>query len=392
MPDAMVVPVLRQLIVDRYAVSTGAAHAFMCINLIGALTVVGMVNRLRRRRRPGTIIAIAALFNGLLLATMALPIGFFPTLAVRFVEGAADLTVYAILFDLIARTGSANTKGRRMGAAATSLMLGIAVGLGLGGLAGRIHPEFSLWLGAIACLIVAPTALLLLTGSVIKPDKNIAAPTTPPAASTAPIWPALVMMFSDRAVVGVLVSTVPLYLASIARFSSTAIGVLIGISMLMTALGAWPTGRLAERIGVLRLRLFAGLIFAFCFPAIIVMALQSLIMVGMVLIGFGLAGAALFASSLLVVCNSGRGPAGMAAYHAAGNFGFLMGPAFAGTVLKLFGGFEPGIGVYVFILSACATMHLIATAVTFIGMSSVWRTSSLAPDTSQDLSPELARP
>ena len=37
LPDAMVAPVLRQLLVDRYGVSDGAAHMFMSVNLLGAL-------------------------------------------------------------------------------------------------------------------------------------------------------------------------------------------------------------------------------------------------------------------------------------------------------------------------------------------------------------------
>jgi hypothetical protein len=42
-PDAMVVPVLHDLTVERFGVSEGAAHAFMAVNFIGALLVVGLL-------------------------------------------------------------------------------------------------------------------------------------------------------------------------------------------------------------------------------------------------------------------------------------------------------------------------------------------------------------
>lgn len=386
LPDAMVVPVLHQLMVERYEVSTAAAHAFMCVNLLGALTIVGFINRVLRRGRTERTIAIAAGLNALLLALMALPIGFFATLAVRYLEGMVDMIVYALLFSLIANAGTSRTKGRRMGAAATALMLGIAIGIGLGGFAGTINPTLSLWFGAVACVIVIPLALVFLRGSS---DTTINAESASPSEKTSPrgpLWPALIMMFSDRAVAGVLVSTVPLYFATMARFDSATTGGLIGISMLMTALGAWPAGRLADRIGYMRVRLFAGLMYAIGFASMATFSLISPVATTIIMIAFGLAGAALFASSLLVVCQSGRGPAGMAAYHTAGNLGFLVGPLVAGVTLKLFEGGGPGIGVYVAILGGFALMHALGTAFTFVGVVLYERRQAITPTDPQALS------
>ena len=45
LPDAMVVPVLHQLMVERYGVSAAAAHAFMCVNLLGALVKKARANQ-----------------------------------------------------------------------------------------------------------------------------------------------------------------------------------------------------------------------------------------------------------------------------------------------------------------------------------------------------------
>lgn len=376
LPDAMVVPMLRQLMVDRYGVSIGAAHAFMAVNLVGALVVVGVVGRLRHRLGLATAVTAAAGLNAALLATMALPIGFRATLAVRCVEGAADLMVYALLFGAIARSGSPLTRGRRMGAAATAMMLGIAAGIGGGGIAGRYGAPAVLWLGALACLVVAAFACVAL-----RPEAGRVASDpgpSPPAPESGRLWPALVMMFSDRAVAGLLASTLPLYLTSVVRLSPSTTGGLIGIAMLMTALGAWPAGRLADRFGYRRLRVAAGIAYAGGFILVLPAVSAGPIVAAADMVVVGLGGAALFASSLLVVCRSGRGPAAMAAYHAAGNLGFLVGPLVAGGVLTLYGGAEPPHAAYVLVISGFALFHALTTTVTIVAVRR--RSRPLAPD------------
>ena len=44
-PDAMVMPVLHDLSVDRFGVSEGAAHGFMAVNIIGALAFSSYAHR-----------------------------------------------------------------------------------------------------------------------------------------------------------------------------------------------------------------------------------------------------------------------------------------------------------------------------------------------------------
>ncbi len=365
LPDAMVVPVLRQLLVERYGVSVGAAHAFMSVNLIGALAGIGLVVFIRRRCNLVNSITIAALANASLLAMMAVPIGFVPTLVLRCIEGAADLTVYAVLFAFIAQAGSPSTRGRRMGAAATAMMLGIASGLGVGGIVGGQTAVLCLWAGALACVIVAAAAgLTLRPNRAQRTGLSSRYTTAEGGVDSRPIWRPLAMMFSDRFVAALLATTVPLYLASVTDFSPAAIGGLVGLAMLMTALGTWPAGRLADRVGSLRLRLIAGCVFApgVALIPLVVSGNLAITIIDFVLIG--LAGAALFASSLVAVCDSGRGAVGMGAYHAAGNAGFLVGPLAAGAALSLLGGSEPGASVYLLVFGAFALIHGAVTVTT----------------------------
>ncbi len=389
LPDAMVVPVLRQLFVERYGVSVGAAHAFMSVNLIGALAAIGLAGFIRRRCNLVNSITIAALANASLLAMMAVPIGFVPTLVLRCIEGAADLTVYAVLFAFIAQTGSPSTRGRRMGGAATAMMLGIACGAGLGGIIGGQTAVLCLWAGALACVIVAAAA-----GLTLRPHRAQGAglssrySTADRGVDSRPIWRPLAMMFSDRFVSALVATTVPLYLASVTDFSPAAIGGLVGLAMLMTALGTWPAGRLADRVGSLRLRLIAGCVFA---PGVALIPLAVSGNLAITIIDFvliGLAGAALFASSLVAICDSGRGAVGMGAYHAAGNAGFLVGPLAAGATLSLLGGSEPGASVYLFVFGAFALIHGAVTVTTVFVAS--YRSEVQVEGQSAATAPDLA--
>ncbi len=389
LPDALVVPVLRQLLVERYDVSVGAAHAFMSVNLVGALAGIGLAGFIRRRCDLVNTITIAALANAALLAMIAVPIGFVPTLVLRCVEGAADLTVYAVLFAFIAQAGSPATRGRRMGGAATAMMLGIASGLGLGGIIGGQTAALCLWVGALACVIVAAAA-----GLTLRPNRAQAARCSSRSSTgerevdSRPIWRPLAMMFSDRFVAALLVTTVPLYLASVTDFSPAAIGGLVGLAMLMTALGTWPAGRLADRVGSLRLRLIAGCIYA---PGVALIPLAVSGNLAITIIDFvliGLAGAAHFASSLVAVCDSERGAVGMGAYHAAGNAGFLVGPLAAGAALSLLGGSEPVASVYLFVFGGFALIHGTFTVTTVFVAG--YRSASQVERQSAAPAPDLA--
>ncbi len=368
LPDAMVAPVLRQLLVDRYGVSDGAAHMFMSVNLLGALVGAGFAGMARRRLGLRWAIILAAGVNAILLAVMALPIGFVATLSLRMVEGAADLIVYAVLFAAVARIGAATTRGRRMGAAATAMLIGIAAGLGVGGVIGTVNPVLCLWAGAAACGIVATSA-----GVVCRPRSTLAQPSQPATSSTGetsaanqPLWPALAMMFSDRAVGSILVTSVPLFLTSAVGLNSAQAGMLLGLAMLMTAMSAWPFGRLAERWGYTRLRVAGGVLYAgglALIPAV-VNTHVVLVMIDFALLGLG--GGALFAASLMAVCASKRGALGMGAYHAAGNVGFMLGPLAAAIILTSLGGEHPDTRVYALVIAGFALLHAVVTTATTI--------------------------
>ena len=83
LPDALVVPVLKDLFADRYGVSTSQAQLFLAVNLLGALLAIPLVKYMRQRMSGWAVVSSTALMDGILLAIMWLPIVFNGTLALR---------------------------------------------------------------------------------------------------------------------------------------------------------------------------------------------------------------------------------------------------------------------------------------------------------------------
>lgn len=371
LPDAMVVPLLNELFVQRYGVSAAAAHWFMSINLVGAVAALPLLARLRRRWQPGTMLAIFAIVNAALLLTMWLPIGFGATIGLRFMEGAADLLVFAVLFDLFAKAGVGPTRGRRMGLAGTILMFGLFTGAVLGGRLGGGDPTDAFVVGAMACLLVALAAVV--GGSQLRRLIQSCPAVTDTGAAIMTrrvLWPSLAMVGSDRAVAGLMTATLPFFFASVAELDPAARGWLIGLPLLLMAVGAWPAGWLGDRIGHTRLRLIAACLYAGSIALLPIVSPASFPgALGLMLI-VGLSGAALLPNSLAIACESGRGSIAMGAHRSAGDAGYLLGIALAGTLLASLGGETPGAASYVIIITLFAGLHLFITAVT---TTALWR-------------------
>lgn len=369
MPDAAVIPVLRELLIGREGVSVGVAHAFMTINLLGALVAVRFMPRIIKSIGAPRLIVFAALADALFLGLISAPIGLPAMLALRCVEGAADLFVYAVLFHAMGNAGPASSRGRRMGFAGTCLMLGVASGLGLGGFVGSRDPRAALWLGAAACLVVALIgtrmhATINATESSAEFEAQNASRQTKPK----PLWPALVMMFSDRALSGVLVVTVPLYLTSLPGIGARQAGAYLGSCMLAMALGSWPAGWLIDRVGVLGLRLTATIAFGASFAGLTAAATSGPMVLGPLLIVAGLAGAALLITSLHLVMQSNTGAAGMGAYQAAGNFGAFIGPVSVGASLMMLAPGEPSAAAYAVTFAAISIAYITIASAAALGV------------------------
>ena len=386
MPDTMAAPVLKELFVDRYGVSARQAQVFMAFNLVGALLAIPVLVWARRRMGAVAILVAASLLDAALLVVLAAPIGFVPSLVVRGVEGVTDVVVFAALFDLVRRQSGAHA-ARGLGYASTPLLLGLGGGAVVGGIAAAqrsgADPASS---GDVAMAVFGVSALagvLVAFGAVVarrvltdvaarEPESSPAAPSGEAHASAVPhgtlddrprpfAW-SCAMALVDRATGGLITGTLPIVLAGFLGYTSGQRGWLIGLPLLLMAVGTGPAGALCDRVGSLRVRLAAGLAYAAAFAAI-PFAAGSQAALGVAMVAVGLSAAALFASSLALAAESGGSTVALGSFRAAGDLGFFAGTTLSIVLVTALGGAsEPTYRDYASVIVLFACLHAAVTA------------------------------
>lgn len=321
----MLVPVLRDLFVDRYAVSAEGAQAFLAVNLLGAGLAVPLVRWLRRRWPAWSVAAAGALADAALLGLMWLPIGFGPTLVARVLEGVADVATFAALFQILGQVGG-RPEAWRMGVGASMLIGGLGGGAVLGGVAVKasaMGPTVAFVIGAISCIV---TALAAWIGSGAL-DRTAPVAEQPEWQASAPhgaLWPVLLMAASDRATGAALTAVFGSFLTRNLGYDPAQRGMLVGLPLILMALGAAPAGWLADRWGTVRVRTIAAVIYAVCFAQVARLGFSTAALSGVLLL-LGVAAAPLLPASLSLAVKAGRGTAGLAAFRAAGDAGYFIG-------------------------------------------------------------------
>jgi MFS family permease len=334
-PVTLPVPGLHELVVLRYGVSEGAAHAFMTVNMLAGIVAVPIAMR-RLRRQPDVRRWLVALFalDALAFLAMGFAGSYEALLAFRLLDGAVHLPVVTLLM-VTANRLAGDRRGASLGVLASALMLGVTVGSPLGG-----------WLVSRGGLSVYVTgAALLLAGAVLS---GLLPASTAPVAGPgrrydwdrrAPeTWVPLGYAFMDRFSIGIFVSTFTLFLAREHGLSPGARGLLVALFMVPFALLCYPTGRLAERRGWLVPMVGGNVAFGLVY-ATYGLVPGPLLPVAMVL--SGIASAFLFTPSLLLVSDlvkRGHGEGLFGAFQVAGSLGFLFGPVAGGLLVTLTAG------------------------------------------------------
>ncbi len=372
MPDTMAAPVVKELFIDRYGATPSAAQMFNGVNLLGALVAIPLLWFARKQERSVQLVVFGSLADALLLAAMACPLGLGWTLTIRALEGVTDVIVFAALFELV-RQSARGRVATGLGIASTPLLLGLGLGAMLGGFVvrqsdGRLT---SVWLfGASAVLSVLVAILVPRVGRGIgvavpresDPPLDLAVRT---ATSTRadPLWPSLAMTFSDRASGGLITGTLPIALAQVLNYSPMERGILVGLPLLLMALGTGPAGWLCDRVGSLKVRIAAATAYASAFALLAVVGNQPLPL-GCVLIVVGLSASALYSSSITLVTRCGSTTMSLGAFRGAGDLGFLSGTLLSLFLLSTMGGADPSYGDYASVLLVFAGFHLLTTGIT----------------------------
>ena len=387
LPDAMVVPILEEILVERYDVGPGIAHAFLAVNLIGGLCAIPILGWTATRGRPIMAVGVAAAVDAALLTAMWLPIGFGPTIVLRAMEGVADVIVFAVIFDLVGRAGGRRATGLRYGLAAALLSVALGGGAILGGQVASWEKttsgiEASVFLiGGGACLLAA--ILAVLWREPLRRLKGIRMVEEKPSAMTrpvhrAPLWPLLLIAASDRAAGGLLTGTLGIFLASAIGLEPAIRGGLVGSVLLLMGLGALPAGFVGDLFGALRVRLIGSIVFGLGLVILPQVAEVLPLLVGVMCV-MGIGGAVLLPTSLSLLDRLHGGLVGMGGFRAAGDIGFLVGVTVAGILVATLvrpDTAETATSAYGLIFAGFGAIHLAVTAIAVptLAMSSMHST------------------
>ena len=347
LPDALVVPVLKDLFADRYGVSTAQAQLFLAVNLLGALLAIPLVKYMRQRMSGWAVVSSTAIVDGILLAIMWLPIGFAGTLALRTIEGAVDVATFAALFQMLGRSDQQH-RAWKLGLGATVLVAGLGIGAVLGGFLTKLagSAAVTLIVGSVSCVSTGILAIVfrstlermvqlaksstidvVMDGQELQVNSAIQ-PAIHPAMQSAiqpgKIWPILFMAATDRATGAILTAVFASFLLSGLGYTPEQRGMLVGLPLLLMAIGAAPAGWFADRFGALRTRTLAAIVYAIALGIVPFLGANTL-MLALALLILGVAAAPLLPASLALVLVTNRGMSGLAAFRAAGDIGYFTG-------------------------------------------------------------------
>ncbi len=257
-PDAMVVPVLHDLTVERFGVSEGAAHAFMAVNFVGALLVVGLLALLNRRIPTSGLLLIASAASCGLMAAMASVDSWWLLLGMRCLEGGADLIMLSIPFRMIASCGSTKHYGMRMGVSFSVLFLSLALGVGIGSVIGRDDATNVLWAASLT------SGILLLIVAILRASVDNTSKSPRPKYGSCPLipseWIGAGFLALDRCLSALVSVTLPILITSGFNVSLRTLGIAMAGMFMVLALFSAPAGVIADRIGGLRVRLIASIL------------------------------------------------------------------------------------------------------------------------------------
>lgn len=330
----VIIPTAPALVGDSSAVGLfNAAH------VVGGVLGAALGARALRRTGSARSLAIAALTTSvILILAIALASSLELRIGLRLADGGCHLLAITALI-ATATSGDATSRARRAVAMGVAIVLGIAAGLGLGGVIGHLrakdasallgHPEAAV----IVAAVLSAAALVIVLARVADEPSPIAA--TKRSTARGPIAPA-VLAFGERFIFGTLAVATP-FLAPAAR-----VGMVLGIFMVASVIALPVARRYALTWGPRRLAVRSAAVFVLgLLPCAFIDVFASIgIALAWAIVCGGAAGA-LYAAALVFAARSSvveERVRDMAALHAAGDAGHAVGALCAGVLHPLLPG------------------------------------------------------
>ena len=337
LPATLLAPAIRPLFAQFHGGAEGPMHAFMSLNMLGAIVTTPLVARLVSSGAAGGSarwLMILAGLDALLLVAVSLPLATGLVLLLRTLEGAAHLGAATLLLARAAAYKPLVGAGRAMGMAGGAVMLAIAFGSGLGGILVGESPRLPFLVGASLSAMVALVAPFLYSSTL--PIERADAATPRPLSWRDPnVFGPLSAAFVERFTVGLIIVTFALFASRTHGLSDRSVGLLYSMLMLPFALLMYPASRMGDRMPRAALLGLGTLLYGFAIASLAVVP-KGLLPLSMITAGIAssfMYGTVLCYAATLVPSES-RGRM-MALVNTAGALGMLLGPLCGGVLVAL---------------------------------------------------------
>lgn len=337
LPATLLAPAIRPLFAQFHGGAEGPMHAFMSLNMLGAILTTPLIARLVSSGSAGAsarwLMTLAGL-DAFLLVIVSLPLATPVVLALRTFEGAAHLGAATLLLARAAAYKPLVGAGRAMGMAGGAVMLAIAFGSGLGGLLVGESPRLPFLVGASLSLIVALAAPFLYS-STLPAERPETAKPRPLSLRDPNVFGPLSAAFVERFTIGLIIVTFALFATRAHGLSDRSIGLLYSMLMLPFALLMYPASRLGDRIPRAALLGTGALLYGLAITSL-ALAPREFLPVSMIAAGIAssfMYGTVLCYAATLVPAES-RGRM-MALVNTAGALGMLLGPMCGGLLVAI---------------------------------------------------------
>ncbi|MEO8361640.1 MAG: MFS transporter [Vicinamibacteria bacterium] len=337
LPATLLAPAIRPLFAQFHGGAESPMHAFMSLNMLGAILTTPLIARLvssGNARRSGRWLMALAGLDAILLVVVSLPLATSLVLLLRTFEGAAHLGAATLLLSRAAAYKPLVGAGRAMGMAGGAVMLAIAFGSGLGGLLVAESPRLPFLVGAAFAAVVALAAPYLYSSTL--PVEHAETSTLRRLSWRDPdVFGPLSAAFIERFTVGLIIVTFALFATKTHGLSDRSVGLLYSMLMLPFALLMYPASRMGDRIP--RAALLGGGTLAYGLSiASLALVPKGLLPLSMIVAGIAssfMYGTVLCYAATLVPAES-RGRM-MALVNTAGAAGMLLGPMIGGILVAI---------------------------------------------------------
>ena len=306
----------------------------MAVNLFGAVFAIGLLAALKRRLSSSVLFISAAALSAILMAFMAISTSWEMFLALRCLEGGADLLLLSIPFRLIAGAGRHERYAGRIGGGFTAMMVALAIGVGFGSGIGGESAESVLWAGS------AIMAVLTIIAAKVRRTIDNLPPSPFPEPHHCPLipreWVGAGFYALDRGLAALVSTSLPILLASGFNITKVTLGVALAGMFLSLAAFSAPVGILADRYGGGLVRLIASLMCGIALAGLGLMAwLPPEVLLVPCLLMYGVGASGLMPSAFAVSVRQDASNLVFGSLQAAGQAGYAIGVLGGGLLITV---------------------------------------------------------